>query len=81
MPRRLPGPPAPHPPGARTPVVAIIIDDLGVNLPGTEQALRLPAPLTLSFLPYGHKLDAFGRAAHAAGDEVFLHLPMQARGR
>ncbi len=72
--------PAPHPPGAPLPVVAIIIDDLGVNVPATEQALRLPAPVTLSFLPYGHKLGALGRAAHAAGDEVFLHLPMQALG-
>jgi polysaccharide deacetylase 2 family uncharacterized protein YibQ len=73
-------PPGPEPTGERTPAIAIIIDDLGVNVPATRVALRLPAPLTLSFLPYGYSLHAFGKEAHAAGDEVFLHLPMEPVG-
>ncbi len=73
-------PPTTGPVEGQAPVVAIIIDDLGINIPATRLALRLPPPVTLSFLPYGYRLHELGGTARAAGDEVFLHLPMQPVG-
>ncbi|MCS6878661.1 MAG: divergent polysaccharide deacetylase family protein [Geminicoccaceae bacterium] len=58
----------------------MILDDLGLDTEATRRAIRLPAPLTLSFLPYGRDTPALAREARAAGHEVFVHLPMEPRG-
>jgi polysaccharide deacetylase 2 family uncharacterized protein YibQ len=78
----LPAPPRVPPPSARTtdPVLAIVIDDLGPALALTRRSIRLPRPVTLSFLPYAADLDALAAAAKANGHEVFLHLPMEPEG-
>jgi hypothetical protein len=44
------------------------------------QAIRLPAPLTLSFLPYGRDAPALAILARQRGHEILLHMPMQAVG-
>jgi polysaccharide deacetylase 2 family uncharacterized protein YibQ len=62
------------------PAVAIVIDDLGVNRAGTAALNRLPAPLTLAFLPYAHELEEQTRAARAAGHELMVHVPMEPTG-
>lgn len=56
---------------------AIVIDDLGQNLEVAHQLLDLPYPLTFSVLPrLPHSLET-AEAAHRAGREVMLHLPME----
>lgn len=58
-------------------LIAIIIDDVGLNAARTRAVIALPAPLTLSFLPYGVHAAEMAVEARAAGHEVMLHLPMQ----
>lgn len=60
--------------------VAIVIDDMGLDRPRSDRAVRLPGTLTLAYLPYAEALAAQTRAARAAGHEVILHLPMEPRG-
>jgi hypothetical protein len=60
------------------PVVAIIIDDMGVDMARSNRILRLDAPLTVSYLPHAPSLQAQIDAARAEGKEVMLHIPMEA---
>lgn len=62
------------------PVIAIVLDDLGLNRPNTAALNDLPAPLTLAFLPYAGRIEAQTTAAQAAGHELMLHLPMEPVG-
>lgn len=62
------------------PMIAIVIDDLGMNRSGTAALNRLRAPLTLAFLPYAPELDEQTRAARAAGHELLVHVPMEPTG-
>jgi polysaccharide deacetylase 2 family uncharacterized protein YibQ len=63
------------------PLVAIVIDDVGIDRPHSKRAWELPGPLTLSFLPYAKDLREQARLAHAHGNELLLHLPMEPNGR
>ena len=63
------------------PLVAIVIDDVGIDRPRSRRAGDLPGPLTLSFLPYAKDLREQARAARARGHELMLHLPMEPNGR
>jgi polysaccharide deacetylase 2 family uncharacterized protein YibQ len=63
------------------PLVAIVIDDVGIDRPRSKRAWELPGPLTLSFLPYAKELGEQTRAARARGHETMLHLPMEPTGR
>lgn len=63
-------------PGGR-PMIAVIIDDLGVDRGRTARAIRLPAPVTLSFLPYARDLGRQVEAARRLGHELMVHLPME----
>ena len=65
----------------RRPLVAIVIDDVGLDRPRSRRAWELPAPLTMSFLPYAKDLREQARAARARGHELMLHLPMEPSGR
>lgn len=62
------------------PVVAIIIDDIGNNLPLDERAVALPGPIACAFLPGTPYAARLARIAHRAGKEVLLHLPLEAIG-
>lgn len=62
------------------PMIAIVIDDLGLNRPNTAALNDLPAPLTLAFLPYAGRIEAQTDAAHDAGHELMLHMPMEPFG-
>jgi uncharacterized protein len=68
---------APPPVNGR-PMIAIVLDDLGVDRARTERAIRLPGPLTLSFMTYARDLGTLTGAAHRAGHELLLHVPMEA---
>ncbi len=63
------------------PLVAIVIDDVGIDRPRSKRAWELAGPLTMSFLPYAKDLREQARTARARGHELMLHLPMEPNGR
>lgn len=62
------------------PMIAVVIDDLGLLEAATETAIALDPGFTLSFLPYGEKSGELAAKARAAGHEVLLHMPMEPDG-
>ncbi|MEQ1887620.1 MAG: divergent polysaccharide deacetylase family protein, partial [Alphaproteobacteria bacterium] len=68
---------APPNPG-HLPVIAIVIDDVGIVPARALAALALPAPMTLAILPYASGAGHFSKLARASGHEVLVHLPMEA---
>tara|TARA_B100001123_G_scaffold226932_1_gene255369 strand:+ start:2949 stop:3953 length:1005 start_codon:yes stop_codon:yes gene_type:complete len=64
-------------PVAHKPLIAIVIDDLGLNESNTEAAIALPSYVTLSFLPYSRSLSVHTSSARAAGHELLAHIPME----
>ena len=59
------------------PIIAIVIDDLGMQLSLTERAIGLDPSVTLAFLPYASDVGSQVRLARSAGHEVLLHMPME----
>lgn len=59
------------------PVIAIVIDDMGISLNRTRDITSLQAPLTASFLTYGRALEQQVENAKAAGQEIMVHTPME----
>jgi polysaccharide deacetylase 2 family uncharacterized protein YibQ len=60
------------------PKIAIIIDDLGMDIKHTKEVLELPAPVTLAFLPYAPKTRELAAAGRAKGHALIIHVPMEA---
>ena len=58
-------------------MIAIVIDDVGVDRANAERAIGLPAPVTLSLMSYADDLPQLAANARAVGHELMLHLPMQ----
>lgn len=67
-----------RPPTEGKPTISLIIDDMGQGL--SERAIALPAPLTLSWLPYSGHLPELIASGIAHGHEIMLHMPMEALG-
>ena len=67
-----------HP--GHAPKIAIVIDDVGPDLKGSERAIQLPAPITLSFLPYAVRVSEQAKEAREGGHELLLHMPMEPVG-
>ncbi|KAA0598920.1 divergent polysaccharide deacetylase family protein [Azospirillum lipoferum] len=59
------------------PVIAIVIDDMGLDRKRSARMAGLHGPLTLSWLPYARDLSAQSKAARANGHELMLHMPME----
>lgn len=59
------------------PLIAVVVDDMGINRKRTLDIISLQAPLTSSFLTYGQTLDKFAESAEAAGHEIMIHAPME----
>jgi polysaccharide deacetylase 2 family uncharacterized protein YibQ len=70
----------PAPPTSGFAMVAIVIDDMGLDRPRSMRAVELPAPLTLSYLPYGKDLRSQTTLARFKGHELMVHLPMEPSG-
>ncbi|MCE2510315.1 MAG: divergent polysaccharide deacetylase family protein [Alphaproteobacteria bacterium] len=69
------------PENGERPLIAIVIDDLGLSPKRSAMAIGLPGPLTLAFLPYAAKLPEQARRARAAGHELLVHVPMEPEGK
>lgn len=67
-------------PGAR-PMIAVVIDDFGVNRAASRRMLALPGPLTISIMTYAGEPAALAQAVRLAGHEVMLHMPMEPMAR
>ena len=62
----------------KKPMIAIIITGLGNNKITSEQALRMPEAINLSFSVYAKDLHSWMTAARISGHETMLDLPMEA---
>ncbi|MEP4380693.1 MAG: divergent polysaccharide deacetylase family protein [Alphaproteobacteria bacterium] len=59
------------------PMIAVVIDDMGLDRARSERTIALPAPLTLAYLAYADNLDRQTDAARGAGHELLVHVPME----
>ena len=63
------------------PRVALVVGGLGLNAVTTRAAIeRLPADVTLSFVPYAEGLQGWIDEARAHGHEVMIEIPMEPTG-
>ena len=62
-----------------TPVIAIVIDDLGYQRRHGLHALELPGAITYAVLPHTPHGSSLARLAHSLDKEIIIHLPMEAR--
>jgi polysaccharide deacetylase 2 family uncharacterized protein YibQ len=66
---------------APTPVakksLAIVIDDLGDSMKGTEEILNLPINLTVAIMPFLSSTKKDAELAFKNGHEVIVHLPLE----
>ena len=60
------------------PLIALVIDDMGVARAWSQQVVGLLGPLTLAYLPYAEGLPEQTELARLAGHELIVHLPMEA---
>ena len=60
--------------------VALIIDDMGASLKEVQALLSIKLPLTFSVIPSLAHARGVAEAAHAAGAEVMIHMPMEPEG-
>lgn len=67
----------PAPSVGNRPMIAVVIDDLGVDRKRSERAITLPAPLTLAWMTYADNLRPLTQAARQRGHELMVHVPMQ----
>ena len=63
--------------GGVAPMIAVVIDDLGIARARSQRAIELPGPLTLAFFPHAPDLSGQTAVARRAGHEILLHLPME----
>lgn len=59
------------------PMIAVIIDDMGVDKRRSEKILQLHGPLTVSFMSYAEELPRQTGDARAHGHELMMHVPME----
>ncbi|HLO78681.1 MAG TPA: divergent polysaccharide deacetylase family protein [Magnetospirillum sp.] len=70
----------PAPKTAGRPMIAVVIDDLGVDRKRSERVIPLRAPLTLAWMTYAQDLPRLTREARNRGHELLVHVPMQPQG-
>ena len=59
------------------PMIAVVIDDMGLDKHRSERVTQLRAPLTLAYMTYADDIDRQTAQAHARGHELMVHMPMQ----
>jgi uncharacterized protein len=67
----------PYTPETQRPIVAILITNLGLSRPLTEEVFKLPHTVTLSFSPYASDAKLWAKKARAAGFESLIDVPME----
>lgn len=56
---------------------AIVIDDFGNKMQGTQEMLDLPFPITVAVMPFLPSSREDAELAHSRGKDVIVHLPME----
>jgi polysaccharide deacetylase 2 family uncharacterized protein YibQ len=59
------------------PMIAIVIDDMGLDRARAQRTVALPGPLTLAYLAYANDLSGQTEDARNAGHELLVHVPME----
>ena len=63
---------------SKKPLIAILIDDMGVNSKMSNKVMaEIAKPITFSFLPYGNNIQKQVDKAKDFGHEIMLHLPWE----
>lgn len=62
------------------PMIALVIDDLGLNVDAVRRTAELPAPLTMAVLPYAADAAFSAQIATGLGHDVIVHMPMEPLG-
>ena len=62
------------------PLIAVVLDDVGVARSHAELAIDLPGAITLSFMTYADGVADMAARARAKGHELMLHVPMEPLG-
>lgn len=57
--------------------IAIVIDDFGNGMKGTEEMLKLPVHITAAVMPFMPTTKQDAEAAHRLGHDVIVHMPME----
>jgi Uncharacterized protein conserved in bacteria len=56
---------------------AIVIDDFGNGMDGTEEMLKLPVKFTVAIMPFMPTTQKDAEEAHRLGHDVIVHMPME----
>ncbi|MBN2332087.1 MAG: divergent polysaccharide deacetylase family protein [Deltaproteobacteria bacterium] len=62
------------------PRIAIIIDDMGMNVEIARQLASISQPLTFSLFPYAPHTQEVADLLHETGKQLLLHVPMEPHG-
>ncbi len=65
------------PPTGGKPIIAVIIDDVGLDRRRSKEVIDLPGPLTLSFMSYAGDMPSQEADARAHAHEIMMHVPME----
>ena len=58
-------------------LIAIVVDDMGINESFSRKIVKQKKPLTLAYLPYGAHIKRQTAEAIRYGHELIMHLPME----
>lgn len=61
-----------------TPIITILIDDIGYKFKEDTRALALPGPVAYAILPHAPYTKKMSQIAFHKGKDILLHQPMQA---
>ena len=59
------------------PAIALVIDDVGVDLKRARRAVALKGPLTIAIMTYANDITALASTARSNGHELIVHVPME----
>ncbi len=59
------------------PMIAVVIDDVGLDRRRSRRAMALPAPVTIALMAYADDARDQAAAARRGGHELLVHLPME----
>ncbi|NIK75304.1 hypothetical protein FHS15_000402 [Paenibacillus castaneae] len=57
--------------------LAIVIDDFGNGMNGTEEMMKLPVKFTAAIMPFMPTTKKDAEEAHRLGHDVIVHMPME----